>query len=42
MGPYDTREEAEHALEKAAERNKQAEAQDEEDDDWGQPASWEK
>ena len=42
MGPYDTREEAERALEKVAERNKQAAAQDEADDDWGEPASWEK
>lgn len=42
MGPYDTREEAERALEIAAERNKRAEAQDEADDDWGEPASWEK
>ncbi|WP_297851395.1 hypothetical protein [uncultured Corynebacterium sp.] len=42
MGPYDTREEAEHALETAKQRNKIAEAQDEADDNWGQPASWEK
>ena len=42
MGPYDTREEAERALETAAERNQRAEAEDEADDNWGQPASWEK
>lgn len=42
MGPYDTREEAERALETAAERNKRAEAIDEADDNWGEPASWEK
>ena len=42
MGPYDTREEAEQALETAKQRNKIAEAQDEADDNWGQPASWEK
>ena len=38
MGPYDTREEAAHALDIAAARNAAA---DEEDDDWGEPASWE-
>ena len=42
MGPYDTREEAEQALETAKQRNEAAEAQDEADDNWGQPASWEK
>ncbi|EFK53533.1 hypothetical protein KBP53_08160 [Corynebacterium genitalium ATCC 33030] len=42
MGPYDTREEAQRALDTAAERNKRAEAQDEADDNWGEPASWEK
>ena len=42
MGPYDTREEAQRALDTVAERNKRAEAQDEADDNWGEPASWEK
>lgn len=42
MGPYDTREEAQHALDKAAERTKLADAQDDADDNWGEPASWEK
>lgn len=33
MGPYATREEAEHALQKAAERNKIADEQDAADED---------
>lgn len=41
MGPYDTREEAAGALERAAARNAAADAEDEADDDWGEPASWE-
>ncbi|GAB3081643.1 hypothetical protein [Corynebacterium aquatimens] len=42
MGPYDTREEAERALETARERTKRADDEDEADDNWGAPASWEK
>lgn len=42
MGPYDTREEAENALKIASARNKSAEREEEADDNWGQPASWEK
>lgn len=42
MGPYDTREEAEHAIALANERTKRADAADEADDNWGEPASWEK
>ncbi|AZA14007.1 hypothetical protein ACFPVT_07775 [Corynebacterium choanae] len=34
MGPYDTREEAEHALQIAHERNEQADAYDEQDESW--------
>ena len=34
IGPYDTREEAEHALEIAKERNQVADAYDEQDDRW--------
>lgn len=34
IGPYDTREEAEHALEIARERNQIADAYDEQDDRW--------
>ncbi|QGU05081.1 hypothetical protein [Corynebacterium comes] len=40
MGPYDTREEAAHALEAAAARNAAADAEDNSEDDWGKPASW--
>ncbi|OEY04215.1 hypothetical protein [Corynebacterium sp. Marseille-P4321] len=42
MGPYDTREEAEQALQIAAQRTKRADAADEADDNWGEPADWEK
>ncbi|AHI23246.1 hypothetical protein [Corynebacterium vitaeruminis] len=35
MGPYDTREEAAHALDIAKARNAAADAKDEADDDWG-------
>lgn len=38
MGPYDTKEEAAQALEIAESRNEQADAYDEEDDDWGEGA----
>lgn len=41
MGPYDTREEAEHAIAIAAERTKRADAAEEADDNWGVAASWE-
>ena len=34
IGPYDTREEAEHALEIARERNRVADAYDEQDHRW--------
>ena len=34
IGPYDTREEAEHALEIARERNRIADVYDEQDDQW--------
>ena len=34
IGPYDTREEAEYALEIAKERNRVADAYDEQDDRW--------
>ena len=34
IGPYGTREEAEHALEIARERNRIADAYDEQDDQW--------
>ncbi|WP_165164186.1 SPOR domain-containing protein [Corynebacterium qintianiae] len=42
MGPYATREEAEAAIQNAKERNKQADAVEEADANWGKPASWEK
>ncbi|WKD57298.1 hypothetical protein CAPI_03700 [Corynebacterium capitovis DSM 44611] len=42
MGPYATREEAEHALATAAQRNQRADAAEEADEEWGKPASWEK
>lgn len=42
MGPYDTREEAENALQIAAQRTKRADAADEADDNWGEAPSWEK
>lgn len=35
LGPYDTREEAEHALEIAQARNRAADAYDEKENDWG-------
>ncbi|WP_115686120.1 SPOR domain-containing protein [Corynebacterium senegalense] len=42
MGPYATREEAQAALQIAASRNKDADAKEEADENWGKPASWEK
>lgn len=41
MGPYDTREEAQRALETAAQRTKEADDQDRAEDDWGKPPAWE-
>lgn len=41
MGPYDTRAEAARALETAAARNAAADAEEAEEDDWGEPISWE-
>lgn len=40
MGPYDTREEAAHALEIAAARSAAADAEESAEEDWGKPASW--
>lgn len=42
MGPYDSREAAEHAITIAKERTRLADAADDADDNWGEPASWEK
>lgn len=42
MGPYDSAEEAKSAMETVAQRNKAAEAEDRAEDNWGEPASWEK
>lgn len=42
MGPYDTEEEAKHALAIAAEREEAAEEYDEKGEDWGVAPSWEK
>lgn len=46
MGPYDTRQEAASALETARARTEAADAADraeaEAEDNWGEPASWEK
>lgn len=42
MGPYDSRAEAEDALRIARQRTAQADAAEEIEDDWGEPASWEK
>ncbi|AWB81507.1 hypothetical protein C3B44_03345 [Corynebacterium yudongzhengii] len=39
MGPYATREQAENALKIVQARNKAADAEDEKDDDWGDPAA---
>lgn len=41
MGPYDSSEEAHNAMKKVAERNKQAEAEESAEDNWGKPAQWE-
>ncbi len=42
MGPYDSREEATHALETARARTAAADAAEAAEGDWGKPASWEK
>ncbi|MDK4242016.1 hypothetical protein [Corynebacterium pseudodiphtheriticum] len=42
MGPYDNKELAENAFEIARRRNDTADEAEEDDDDWGQPAAWEK
>lgn len=45
MGPYDSRAEAENALRTARQRTAQADARAAEEaaeDDWGEPASWER
>lgn len=42
MGPYDSKELAENAFEIARKRNDAADEAEEDDDDWGQPAAWEK
>lgn len=39
LGPYDTREEAAGALERARARTEQQDAIDEAEDDWGNPRS---
>lgn len=42
MGPYDSEAEARNAIDIAQQRNRAAEAEEEADDNWGEPASWEK
>lgn len=42
MGPYDSEAEARNAIDIAQQRNKAAEVEEEADDNWGEPASWEK
>ena len=42
MGPYDSESEARSALKIAAARNKSADNEDDEDDDWGETPSWKK
>ena len=42
MGPYASESEARSALEIAAARNKAADNEDDEDDDWGETPSWKK
>lgn len=42
MGPYDTHAEALNALRIAEARTAAADDAEEDDDDWGEPASWEK
>lgn len=37
LGPYATREEAQHALESARRRTEEEDARDRADDDWGTP-----
>lgn len=40
MGPYATEQEAHEALQRAAQRNEAADAQDEADNEWGVPPKW--
>lgn len=42
MGPYDSKELAENAFEIAKKRNDAADQAEDDGDDWGRPASWEK
>lgn len=42
MGPYDSKELAENAFEIAKKRNDAADQAEDDEDDWGQPADWEK
>ncbi len=37
LGPYDSREQAEQALESSRQRTQEQDARDREDDDWGRP-----
>lgn len=37
LGPYDTREQAEHALESVRQRTAEQDARDAQDNDWGRP-----
>lgn len=39
MGPYDSEADAREALTRAAARTEQADAWDEDDDDWGEPVT---
>ncbi|MCK7636579.1 hypothetical protein [Corynebacterium pygosceleis] len=40
MGPYDSEDEARHAMDTAKQRNREADALDREDDSWGAAPSW--
>jgi hypothetical protein len=42
MGPYDSEQAAREALETAQARTEAADEYDEQGDNWGKPASWEK
>ena len=42
MGPYDTEEEARHAMDIAERRNREADSFDRENDSWGETPSWDK
>lgn len=41
MGPYSSREEAENAIRLARQRNEAADHEEDDEDNWGKPASWE-